>query len=129
MPADRLGGAARSYRLVREIESGFAGAVQQPVPGVAGVDNTLDADDGLGVSLPVAVVELTSRIKDTDGAAFVAVAAFVMAVVRAERRRHGGKLSQILLQAWLIALDLDDEADAALLSDVEGFFDSVSHQV
>jgi hypothetical protein len=29
----------------------------------------------------------------------------------------------------LVALDLNDQADAGLLGDVEGFFDSVSHRV
>jgi hypothetical protein len=129
MRADRLGRAAGSYWLVREVEGGFAGAAQQSVAAVAGVDDTLDTDDGLGVALPVAVVEFAPRLEDADGAGFIAVASLVMAMVRAERRRHGGEVDDILVQGWLVALDLNDQADAGLLGDVEGFFDSVSHRV
>ena len=128
MGADRLGGLAGIDRLVRDVEGGFAGAAQQPVAGVAGVDDTLDTDDGLGVALPVAIVEFASGVEDTDGAGFVAVAALVMAVVRAERRGRGGQLGNILLQGRLVALDLNYQADAALLGGVESFFDSVSHR-
>src|SRR6204780_5430446 len=108
MSADPLGGANGSYRLVRHVESGLGGAAQQPIPGVAGVDNTLDTDDGPGVDLPVPVVEFVSGIENADGAPFVAVATLVMAVVRAERRRGGSKFRDILMQGRLVALDLDD---------------------
>jgi hypothetical protein len=40
-------------------------------------------------------------------------------MVRAERRRHGGEVDDILVQGWLVALDLNDQADAGLLGDVE----------
>ena len=111
MGADRLCRTAGSNWLVRDVECGFAGAAQQPVAGVAGVDDTLDTDDSLGVSLPVAIVEFASGVADADGAGFIAVATLVMAVVRAERRGRGGQLSNILQQGRLVALDLNDQAD------------------
>jgi hypothetical protein len=117
-----MGGADGSDRLVRDVEGGLGGAVQQPVSSVAGVDNAFDADDGLGVDLPVVIVEFARGIEDADGAAFVAVAALVTAVVRAERRRGGGELRDVLVQGRLVALDLDDQVDAGLLGDVKGFF-------
>jgi len=108
MRANCLGRAAGIDWLVGDIEGGFAGAVQQPVPGVAGVDKTLDTDNGLGVKLPITVVQFASGVKDANGAAFVAVAASIMAMVRTERRRGGGELCDVLLKGRLVALNLND---------------------
>ena len=103
-----LSRAAGIDRLVGDVEGGFASAVQQSVPGVAGVDKTLDTDNGLGVKLPIAVVEFASRVKDANGAALVAIAASIMAVVRTQRRRGSGEVSNILLQGRLVAFNLND---------------------
>jgi hypothetical protein len=122
MRADRMGGADGIDRLVRDVECGLSSAAQQPVSSVAGVNNAFNTDDDLGVDLPVVIVEFPRGIEDADGAAFVAVAAFVMAVVRTQRRRGGGELRDVLVQGRLVALDLDDQVDAGLLGDVKGFF-------
>ncbi len=112
MRADGLGGAAGRDRRVRDVEGDLGGPAQQPGAGVAGVDDTLGTDDGLGMGMPVAAVEFAGGIEDGDGAAFVAVASLVVAVVRAERRRGGGDPGDLLVQGRLVALDLNDQVDA-----------------
>ncbi len=52
---------------------------QQPGLGIAGVDAALDPDDGGDVWMPAGVGQRVGGIKDGDGAAFVAVAALVVA--------------------------------------------------
>jgi len=86
---DGLGSAGRGDRLVRNVERRFGRVAQQPGLGVAGVDIALDLDDGGDMRVPVGVGQLVGRIKDGDGAAFVAVAALVVAMDRPERRCGG----------------------------------------
>jgi hypothetical protein len=62
---------------------------QQPGLGVAGVDVAFDPDDGGDVRMPVGVGQTVGGIEDGDGAAFIAVAALVVAVDRPERRCGG----------------------------------------
>src|SRR2546421_6539162 len=71
MCTDCLGGADGGERFVRDVECGFRGAAQQSGPGAAGVDNTLDTDEGGNKVFPVAIIEFASEIEDGDGAAFV----------------------------------------------------------
>ena len=82
--------------------------VQQPGCGVAGEDIALDTDNGGNVGMPVGACQLVGGIEDGDGAAFVAVAAAVVAVGRPERRRGRGDLLALLVQGRLVVLDLDD---------------------
>ena len=95
---------------------------QQPGRGVAGVDGALDLDDGGDVGMPVGVGQRVGGREDGDGSAFVAVAACVVAVGGPERCRSGGDLLAVLVQGRLVALDLDDQGDAAGCGDVEMFF-------
>jgi len=74
---------------------------QQPGFGVAGVDVALDLDDGGDMWMPAGVGQLVCGIEDTDGAAFVAVAALVVAVDRPERCRGGRDLLDPLVQGGL----------------------------
>ena len=53
---------------------------QQPGLGVAGVDVTLNPDDGGDMRVPVGAGQLVCGIEDGDGAAFVAVATYVVAI-------------------------------------------------
>lgn len=96
--------------------------VQQPSCGVAGEDSALDTDDGGNVGMPVGVYQLVGGIEDGDGAAFVAVAAAVMAVGRPERWRGRRDLLALPVQGRLVVLDLDDQGDVALCGDLEVFF-------
>jgi len=76
-------------RRVGDVEGGLAGMAQQPGLDVAGVDEALDPDDGGDVGMPVGVGQPVRGIEDGDGAAFVAVAALVVAACGPERRRCG----------------------------------------
>lgn len=91
--ANSLTSAAGNDRLVGDVEGGFAGTVQQPVTNVPGVDNSFDADNRLGVRLPVVVLAFSGGVEDANGAALIAIAAPIMTVVRTERRRDGGDLT------------------------------------
>jgi hypothetical protein len=95
---------------------------QQPGAGVAGEDIALDADDGGEVGMPIGIGQFVAGIEDGDGAAFVAVAALAVAVGGAERRGGGGDLRDLLVQGWLVILDLDDQGDVGFCRDLEVFF-------
>src|SRR5208283_5359194 len=118
MRTNCLGGADGGERFVRDVECGLRGAAQQSGRGAAGVDDTLDTDDGGNQGLPVAIIECASGIKDDDGAAFVTATRRVVAMVRAERFRGGGNLRDYLVQGRLVALDVDDQGDVGFLSDL-----------
>ena len=122
MRTDCLGGTDGGEWFVRDVECDLRGAVQQSGPRAAGVDNTLDTDDGGNERFPVAIIEFASRIEDGDGAAFVAATRLVVTMVRAERFRGGGNLCYRLVQGRLVALDLDDQGDVGFLGDLEMFF-------
>jgi hypothetical protein len=95
---------------------------QQPGLGVAGVDVALDPDDGGDMRMPVGVGQTVGRIEDGDGAAFVAVAALVVAVGGPERRRGGRDLLDLLVQGRLVVLDPDDQGCVGCCCDLEMFF-------
>jgi len=84
---------------------------QQPGLRVAGVDVAFDPDDGGNMRVPVGVGQLAIGVEDGDGAAFVAVAAPVVAVGRPERCRGGRDLLDLLVQGGLVVLDADDQGD------------------
>ena len=86
------------------------------------MDDTLDADDGADVILPVCVVECFGRLEDRHGTAFVAVAAFVLALAGAERLGCIGDRGDRLKQGRLVALDLNDQGDVGLFGGLEVFF-------
>jgi len=95
---------------------------QQPGFGVAGVDGSLDLDDSGDVWMPVGIGQRVSGIEDGDGAAFVAVAALIVAVGRPERRRGCGDFLDLLVQGRLVVLDADDQRDVGCCRDLEMFF-------
>jgi hypothetical protein len=72
--------------------------------------------------MPFGVGQHVGGLEHGDGAAFVAVAPLVVAVGGAERRRGGRDLLDPLMQGRLVALDLDDQADAVGCRDLEVFF-------
>jgi hypothetical protein len=91
-PADRLGGSAGGERSVGDVERGFAGFVQQSGSGGAGVDETLNLNDGPDMGLPIAPVEFFPGLEDRDGSAFEAAASGVILVVGTDLRRCGDDL-------------------------------------
>jgi hypothetical protein len=95
---------------------------QQAGLAVAGVDITLDADDGSDVGMPVGAGEFVGGIEDGDEARLVAVAALVVAARRTERSGDRADLLGLLVQGRLVVLDLDDQGDVGVAGDVEQFF-------
>jgi hypothetical protein len=129
MCAARRGGAEGRDRRVGEVEGGLAGTAQQPGPGIAGVDDALDTDDGLGVGLPVVIIEFAGGIEAADGAAFVAVAPFVMAVVRTERAVVAESSAMFWCRVGWLLLSCTIDWMPACLATSNSFFDSVLHRV
>ncbi len=125
---DGLGGAGCGDLRAGDVEGRFGGMVQQPGLGVSGVNVALDPDDGGDVRLPIGVGQRAGGIEKGDGAAFVAVAAFVVAVGGPERRRGGRDLLDPLVQGRLVVFDADDQGDAGLCGGIERFFGSAAHQ-
>ncbi len=113
MRADGLGGTGGSDWRVRDVEGGLGGVAQQPGLGIACVDVALNPDDGGDMRVPVGVGQLAIGVEDGDGAAFVAVAAPVVAVGRPERCRGGRDFLNLLVQGGLIVLDADDQGDVS----------------
>ena len=101
---------------------------QQPGLGVAGVNVALDPDDGGDVRLPVGGGQRAGGLENGDGAAFVAVAARVVAAGSLKRRRDGRNLLDPLVQGWLVVFDADDQGDAGLCSSLERFFGSAARR-
>jgi hypothetical protein len=122
MSADRLGGPGGGERFVGDVERGFAGFSQQSGSRGAGVDETLDPDDGPDMGFPVAPVEFLAWIEDGDGSALEAAAPLVILVVGTDRRRCGDDLTNGLFEGWLVALDLDDQGDVGFPGGIEMFF-------
>ena len=117
--ADRLGGAGGGDGCVGDLACGFGGAVQQAGLAAAGEHLALDLDDGGDVGLPVGVGEGLRGGKDADGAAFVAVAAGIVAAGGIERRGGGDDLGAGLMQGRLVVVELHDQRDVGLGGDVE----------
>jgi hypothetical protein len=95
---------------------------QQAGLAVAGVDITLDADDGSDVGMPVSASEFLGGIEDGDDTALVAVAALVVASGGAGRSGGRADLPGLLVQGRLVVLDLDDQGDVGVAGDLEQFF-------
>jgi hypothetical protein len=74
------------------------------------------------VRVPVGIGQLSGRVEDGDHPTFVAIAAPVMAVGRAERRGCRDDLPDLLVQAGLVVLDLDNQGEVGLCRDFEMFF-------
>jgi hypothetical protein len=119
---DGFGGAGGGERRVGDVEGGLGGMRQQAGLAVAGVDITLDADDGSDVGMPVGAGEFVGGIEDGDEARLVAVAALVVAARRTERSGDRADLLGLLVQGRLVVLDLDDQGDVGVAGDVEQFF-------
>jgi hypothetical protein len=122
MGADCLGCTDGRERFVGDVECGFRGAAHQAGLGAAGVDDTLDPEDGSDMILPVGVVEFFGRVEGSDSATFVATAAGVTAMAGTQRFGFGGEFGDGLEQGRLVALDLNDQGDAGLPGDLEVFF-------
>jgi hypothetical protein len=74
------------------------------------------------VGMPIGVGQTVGGIEDGDGAAFVTVAALVVAAGRPERRRGGRDLLDLLVQGRLVVFDADDQGDVGVCCGLEMFF-------
>jgi hypothetical protein len=110
------------------MKSGLAGMAQQPGFAVAGEHFALDADDGGDVIVPVGSGKPVGGIEGRDGAAFVSVAAGILAVGTCERGCGGGNFLDLPVQGRLVVLDLDDQGEAGVRRDLEIFFDSEGYR-
>ncbi len=108
--------------MVADIIGGLGAAAEQPGLGTPRVDDTLDAQDGADMILPVSVGEFVGRIEDRHGAAFEAAAAIVTGSTATDWFCRIGDLGDGLQQGRLVALDLDDQTDIGLSGDIEMFF-------
>ncbi len=122
MAADGIGGSLGGERDIGGVERGLAGTAEQASGGIAGVDLTLDTDDGGDMVLPAGVGQPVAGVEDGDGAALVAIAALVAAADSAEWRGGGSDGLAVLEQGGLVVLDLDDQRDVGLCRDFEMFF-------
>ena len=122
MRTDGLGGAGGGDGRVGDVEGGLGRMGQQAGLAVAGVDITLDADDGSDVGMPVSASEFLGGIEDGDDTALVAVAALVVASGGAGRSGGRADLPGLLVQGRLVVLDLDDQGDVGVAGDLEQFF-------
>lgn len=122
MGADCLRCADGRERFVGDVECGFCCTAQQPGLGAAGVDDTLDTEDGSDMIFPVSVVEFAGGVEGGDGAAFIATAPLVVAMAGTQRFGGGGDFGDRLEQGRLVAFELNDQGDVGLLGDLEVFF-------
>ena len=126
--ADSLGGAGGGDGCVCDVEGYLRGVAQHPGLGVAGVDAALDLDDGGDVRLPTSLGQPAGGMEDSDGAAFVAIAAFVVAAGGPERCCSGRDQLALLVRGRLVAFDLNDQGDAGLRRGLKRFFGSGAHR-
>ncbi|MDQ2944502.1 MAG: hypothetical protein M3Y27_00905 [Acidobacteriota bacterium] len=122
MSAYGVCGSLGRERDVGGVERGLVGAGEQAGGGIAGIDLTFDTNDGVDMVLPVSVGQSVGGVEHGDGAALVAIAAFVAAVDSAGWRGGGGDGFAAPEQGRLVFLDLDDQRDVGLGRDFEMFF-------
>lgn len=122
MRADRLGRPFGGDRLVRDVESSFAGAAQESGSRSAGVDETFDPDDGSDMRLPIAPRERFAGIEDGDGPTFKSATPPMIVMVGADRVGSGDDINDGLFKRRLVGLDLNDQGDVGLLGNLEMFF-------
>ena len=120
--ADRLGRPLGGDRLARDIERGFVGAAQQAGSCGAGVNETLEPDDGSDMRLPIAACKRFAGVEDGDSAAFKSAAAPLIVMMARDWGGLGDDASDGLFKRRLIGLDLSDQGDAGLPGGLEMFF-------
>lgn len=121
MCADRLGRPVGDDRLVRDVESGFAGAAQQSGSRGAGVDETLDPNHGSHMRLPLAARERFAGIEDGDGSTRKPTAPPLIVMAGTDRGGFGDDVCDGLFKRRLVGLDLNDQGDVGLLGRLEMF--------
>ena len=122
MSADGFGGPCWAEYRVRHMESGLGGAVPQPGCGTTGKHPALDLDDRLDMRAPLGIGHLAGRIEDGGDTRLITIAAFIVALIKPQRRRGLRDRLYLLMQGRLVVLDLDDQTDICLRGDLKVFF-------
>ena len=111
MVSDGGGSAGGGDGGAGEIECGLGGAAPEAGAGAAGEDVTLDADDGADEGRPVGVGEGAGGVEDGDAALLLPITSAIAAAGMRERRGVGAEVLCLLVQGWLVVLELYDQVD------------------
>src|SRR5215210_8189063 len=77
--------------------------------GAAGEDVTLDADDGADEGGPLGAGEGVGGIKDGDAALLLPITPAIAAADVGKRCGAGAEVLRVLVQGWLVVLELYDQ--------------------
>jgi hypothetical protein len=104
-----------------EVECGLGGAAPEAGAGAAGEDVTLDADNGADEGGPFGVGEGAGGIEDGDTALLLPVTSAIAAADVGERCGAGAAVLRLLMQGWLVVLELYDQVDPGIGAGFECF--------
>jgi hypothetical protein len=107
--SDGVGSAGGGDEGTGEVEGGLGGAAPKAGAGAAGEDVTLDAEDGADEGGPLGVGEGAGGIEDGDAALLLPIAPAIAAADVRERCGAGAEVLRLLMQGWLIVLELYDQ--------------------
>ena len=122
MRADDAGGLRGGDFEVCDVEGGFVGVLQQPCRGTSGEDVAFDPDDAGDMGAPLGSAQRVGGIEHADGASLVTVASGGASSGDVARLVADREVAAPLVQAGLVVLDLDDQADLVRGGDFEMFF-------
>ena len=121
MVANGAGSAGGGDGGAGEIKGGLAGATPEAGAGAAGEDVTLDADDGTDERGPLGVGKGTGGIEDSDAALLLPITPAIATISVRERCGAGAKVLRLLMQGWLVVLELYDQVDPGIGAGFECF--------
>ena len=121
MVANGAGSAGGGDGGAGEIKGGLGGAAPEAGAGAAGEDVTLDADDGAGEGGPLGVGEGVGGIEDGDAALLLPITPAIATADVGERCGAGAEVLRLLVQGWLVVLELYDQVGSGLGGGGEGF--------
>lgn len=121
MVANGAGSAVGGDGGAGEVECGLGGAAPEAGVGAAGENVTLDADDGADEGRPFGVGEGAGGIEDGDAAFLLPITSAIAAADVRERCSAGAEILRLLVQGWLVVLELYDQVDLGSCAGFEGF--------
>ena len=119
--ANGAGSACSGDGGAGEVEGGLGGAAPEAGAGAAGEDVTLDADDGTDERGPLGVGKGTGGIEDSDAALLLPITPAIAAADVGERCGAGAAVLRLLMQGWLVVLELYDQVDPGIGAGFECF--------
>ena len=121
MISDGAGSAGGGDGGAGEVECGLGGAAPEAGAGAAGEDVTLDADNGADEGGPLGVGEGAGGIEDGDTALLLPVTPAIAAADMGVRCGAGTEILRLLMQGWLVVLELYDQVDPGIGAGFECF--------